>query len=1109
MNEANSSNEMTKATGKRYWRGLEEYAESPEFHSWLEREFPAGANEFWGGDTSRRSFLKLMGASMALAGLGLSGCRRPEAHIVPFTETPEWMVPGKTVRYATAYPGRRGALPLLVSSYEGRPIKIDGNHLYKPTTGGTTGFAQASILDLYDPHRSKIWKKDGKKVSAEDRNQMWDELKGALDKQGGKGVAFLVDKVMSPTRDRLRDQLLQLYPQLTWTEYDPLLGRDEEKAKSLAFGENIEILPHYDKADLVYSLDCDFLGTDEGGVSAVKAFSKKRKVRKPTDKMSRLYVAENRFTMTGGVADHRLCLQRSHIPGLVVEIAKVCVKEGKTSPALESAIASSKAKLPDHIDKKWVEESAKDLVAHAGKSIVNIGSTHAAPVQLLVYSLNEALGNLGKTMTVRFAPEKQEHTQFASIAEMAKQVDSGAVETVVILGGNPVYDLPKVGAYKELWKKVKKIVRWGLFDDETSAIAHWQIPAAHYLESWGDTLSLDGTYLSIQPLILPLYGGISQIEFLSKLMGVVELPMELVKETFRNRLSSEPADEYDFKALWERFVHGGFLEEQTPKKVIPSLRMGRVAKYLSRNGIQPGVDKDELELVFVPSYSMDDGRYIDNAWMQEAADPITKLTWDNAILINPKTADELGLESKMVRGIQTSDIVRVKVGDKVVEGPILKNPGHARNSITVSFGYGRTSTGFVGEDCGYDAYKLLDYDFHGFASEGVSIEKVDKKEQKLAVTQEHHSMEGRAIVREAPLDYYKKYPDFTSYLGVEGHSPVPIESFYEPPPLTDEHQWAMVIDLTSCTGCNACIVACQSENNIPVVGRDQVMKGREMHWVRVDRYFSGSDEDAHAMLNQPVSCMHCENAPCETVCPVNATVHSEDGLNVMVYNRCIGTRYCANNCPYKVRRFNYFDYNQRELDKIYNPPFSEVWGAPSPKGSPETVKMSKNPNVTVRMRGVMEKCTYCVQRLQEAKINAKVKARDSKNTRIKRDSVLVACQQACPADCIVFGDKSDPGSAVSQHIKLDHNYSVLGYLNVKPRTTYLARLRNPNPRMPDAHLVADEFQYELEKHEKHKKAKKKKYGKSHDKGHGSDDEHAYGNSHKKDEKHSIKAGEYH
>jgi molybdopterin-containing oxidoreductase family iron-sulfur binding subunit len=617
------------------------------------------------------------------------------------------------------------------------------------------------------------------------------------------------------------------------------------------------------------------------------------------------------------------------------------------------------------------------------------------------------------------------------------------VKTLFILGGNPVYNAPADLNWAQLQSQVENVVRLGFHEDETSELSTWHVPLAHYLESWGDGRAADGSYTAVQPMILPLYGSWSEIDLLAVLAGRPKpTGPELVQETFRETL--KPAD---FVAAWTKFLHDGFQAESatTPE---PLSLDGAAATASTREGLkaQP-FNENTFEVVLVGDVKVDDGRYANNGWLQELPDPITKLTWDNAAQISPASAKKLG--------VKTGDVVTISANGRTLEIAVLVAPGHADNSLTIQLGYGRKFAGRIGGNgVGTNAY-LLRTTAHPYFITGAEVKKAGRR-YPLAVTQEHGSMEGRGadLVREATLEDYKKEPDYVKRIGIDSHSKfdankqVISTSLYSNPPLDDIHQWGMVIDLSTCTGCSACMVACQAENNIPIVGKEQVINGREMHWIRTDRYFASDTqgEDEPEMVSQPMLCQHCENAPCETVCPVNATVHSEDGLNVMAYNRCIGTRYCANNCPFKVRRFNFFDYNQRKIQDggLYD------WNLISEKGMPDTLKMQKNPNVTVRMRGVMEKCTFCVQRIQEAKIAAKVHARDSGNVQIPADSFKVACQQACPNDAIVFGDIANKESRVSQLRLAERGYRLLEYLNVDTRMWYLARIRNPNPKMPDA-----------------------------------------------------------
>jgi molybdopterin-containing oxidoreductase family iron-sulfur binding subunit len=1028
--------------GKNYWRSLGELAETPDFQAWLEREFPQGAaewNESGENGFSRRNFLRLMGASMALAGLGLSGCRRPEAHLVPFTKTPEWLVPGRYLHYSTAMPRRGGAMPLQVKTYNGRPIKIEGNPLHACSLGKTDSFAQASILDLYDPDRSRSFLKEGKPVDRETFDKALEQLRQSWAGGEERKLAFLVDETCCPTRERFRSEV---FPDAIWCIYEPLLSGHSAEAASLAFGGGVKVLPRYDKAEVIFSVDCDFLECSEGSLKSIRDFTNGRRVHKPSDKMNRLYMVESHYTVTGGTADHRLRVPASHTGAFVLALAKELVRSGVESGLAELVNAiDNNPETVLGIDENWIREAARDLIEHRRRCLVVVGDRQPTSVHILGLAINEALGNLDNTLSVI---EKKQEPGW-SITELADAIESGSVSTLVIVGGNPVYNAPADIDWKKLLKKVSTVIRLGQHEDETSALSQWHVPQAHYLESWSDALAEDGSYLALQPMILPLHGGLSDLELMARLGGVpFNDSRELVQETFRN-VAKKRWNAFEFEEQWKKFLHDGFLANSAAKEKRVSFDvMKRCMDFLKRNPVKAEpLEKNRLELVFMADRKVDDGRYINNAWMQEFPDPITKITWENAALMSPATAKKLGIVNETVKGVMMVDKVRISWAGRFLEVPVLIAPGSCDYSVALPLGYGQEKTGKIGEGSGFNAYALRVSEATYFAV-GASIKKTGNKHD-LALTQEHNVMEGRALVREAPLEYFNKDPKFTDKMGIDAHAPLG-PSFYQVPPMNAPHQWAMSIDLTTCTGCNACVVACQSENNIPVVGKEQVQRGREMHWIRIDRYFSGEDEVDPQMMMQPITCMHCENAPCETVCPVNATVHSEEGLNVMAYNRCIGTRYCANNCPYKVRRFNFFDFNQRPIDELYKGPLA-------PKGTPELLKMSKNPNVTVRMRGVMEKCTFCVQRLEMAKIDWKVKNSPSPDVTIPANSVQTACQQACPTDAIVFGNLNNEESRVAALKKLDHDYGLLEYLNVKPRVSYLGRIRNPNMRMPGAEKI--------------------------------------------------------
>ncbi len=1034
-------------TGKQYWRSVGQLQNTLEFQGWLEREFPQGAAEFKGGDVSRRNFLQLMGASMALAGLSFAGCRRPEKHLIPFTHGVEWSIPGKALFFTTSMPTRRGYAPLVATTYDGRPTKMEGNPLHPASKGATDVWAQTSILDLYDPDRSRFFKMGGATKTAQDFEKALDELiAGAGD---GTGLAFLLERNPSPTRERLRGEIAKKFPKAMWAVYEPLGDDAAVEAAKAAFGEGIEAVPQIEKADVILALDADFLGLD-GTIADQRAFAMRRKAD-GDNKMNRLYAVDNRFTVTSGMADHRLRIPASKIGAVAIELAAEIAAISKDESLRRLVDGAPKTVTQTSGD--WIKITAEDLVANRGKSLVLAGSRQPAGVQALVFAINAALDNLGKTLIGRKSAAKPA----ATIAEVARGLGDKTISSIIIVGGNPVFNAPADLDFAAKLKNAANVVRVGFYEDETSEHAKWQAPLAHYLESWGDGYGTDGSHVSVQPMILPLYGGWSELDVLAKFAGLKKPDgPELVQETFKQRVQPN-----DFVAVWAKFLHDGFLTGEAPKTESLALSTEAVGKLVAQIAT-PAPEGDTYEVVLVGDSKVDDGRYANNGWLQELPDPISKLTWDNAALISPATAKKLGIdtEGSFFKQPFEFDRITISVDNKSLDLPALVVPGHAENSITISLGYGRTKAGRVGTvgktseafvtdgemtSGGFNAYPLRTTAAPYFLTGAKA--KLSGTRYKLGVTQEHGTLEGRGpdLTREATLDEFKAEPDFAKKMGMDGHNP-PTASLYSHPPLNDIHQWAMTVDLNTCIGCSACMVACQSENNIPIVGKRQVLEGREMHWIRTDRYFATMDEhdEEPEMVSQPMMCQQCENAPCETVCPVNATVHSEDGLNVMAYNRCIGTRYCANNCPFKVRRFNFFDYNQRKIAKLRD------WNLTSEKGTEDSIKMSKNPNVTVRMRGVMEKCTFCVQRIQEAKIAAKVAIRDAGEARIPADAFTTACAQVCPTGAIVFGDKNHKESRVAKLIEDERGYRLLTYLNIEQRVWYLARIRNPNPRMPGA-----------------------------------------------------------
>ncbi len=1043
-------------TGRRHWRSLEELADTKEFKEWLHREFPSGASEMAEGQ-SRRHFLQIMSASFALAGIATlgAGCRRPVENLEPFGKQPSDYVFGASQYFATAMPLRCGAQPLVVKSYEGRPIKIEGNNLFPGGIGATDRYAQASILDLYDPDRARFYRKQGQKISKDEALSSLSALSSRFAGNQGQGLAFVMEQTASPSRDRLQAILASRYPQAEWYAADAIHSVIHQEAASKAFGQPVRPEFHFEKARVILSLDADFLGGEDDSVNHIRRFTSGRK---PGETMNRLYVVESLFTLTGAAADHRLRLGASQVLGVASQI-------------LDQINGKGTASTP------WVAECARDLAANPGAALVMAGQGQPLAVHLLANAINSALGAVGNTLLLVSAPAPSVHLK------SFRDLKPSAVDTLVIVGANPAYHFN--------WtQKPQNVVRLGFYEDETSELSDLHIPSAHYLESWGDALASNGCKLAIQPLIQPLFDGMTELEFLARIAGeTVTNPYSIVMSTF--------GDDGD---SWKQFLFNGFVADAAPMPGNLSLALGvdELQSLAAGGGTQvPSADK--LEVVFYRDAKLDDGRFANNGWMQELPDPITKMTWDNAVLMSRKTARALGVEN--------GDLVEISLNGSAVTGPVWTQPGMADFSLGLALGYGRSRAGRVGSGVGFNAFTL----FRGrYVESGATIRKTGSS-YVLACTQDHWSMEGRPAVREANLDEFSRNPQFASedFHGVE---PPIVQSLY-PNPLDEAkktalQQWGMAVDLNACVGCGTCVVACQSENNIPIVGKDQVKRGREMHWMRIDRYYTSDPGRKHnpslfdfnadenqsdpnqqfaewiddvQAVNQPMLCQQCESAPCESVCPVNATVHDEEGLNVMAYNRCIGTRYCSNNCPYKVRHFNFLDYNKRPLSELKGPMYSTTlthktngeWDLLRWLKDPDIgmrteaewdlIKLSKNPDVTVRMRGVMEKCTYCTQRIEQAKIAQKSKAGGSGNVRLtEADGTIpkTACQQVCPAGAIVFGDVSDPESTVSRQKLSPLNYSVLGDLLTKPRTTYLARVRNPNPAMPDYHAPYSTEEYE-------------------------------------------------
>jgi molybdopterin-containing oxidoreductase family iron-sulfur binding subunit len=1005
------------------WTSLEDLeaqlSKDPELQARVEaklaQEFPDGASEFT-DPVSRRSFLQLMSAGIALA--TLEGCRRPVDKILPYTRAPENVNVGAAQHYATVMDRHGDALGLLVESHEGRPTKIEGNPDHPVSRGRADLLAQASVLDLYDPDRSRQPAQiEGARGAGEPRwvNKTYAEFDHAFaalmeshQGNGGAGLRVLAQPTTSPTFVRLRERVLARFPQARFHTWSAVGASNAREGARLAFGQPVNTVHAFERARVILALDADFLQTEPGMVRNTRGFAESRRMRAATDEMNRLYVVEPTMTTTGTNADHRLRLPARDIERYLLALAaRLSANHGVALPELNSVLGN--AQPPAGVPAHWIDVVAADLARARGTSVIIVGSGQPATVHALAHVLNAALGNVGTTVTYYPAVDPAEGDHAGDLRALAQAIEAGQVETLVILGGNPAYDAPGDLGLAAKLARVRNVVHVSSHRDETSALANWHVPLAHYLETWGDHRALDGTLGIQQPLIAPLYSGRSEIEILAAMVG--EGPRagyDLVRETMR------PMAAAGFERTWRRALHMGFVDgNAAPAAVTP--RGADVATQLAAR--QPGaaIGQNNLEVVFLTDAKMYDGRHANNAWLAELPDPVTRITWDNAAYFSPATARALGVAS--------GDVVRISKGDRSIEIVAWILPGQADWSIGLPLGWGRARAGRVGTARGFDVNPLRSIESLRFL-DGVQVAKVGRR-YPISQTQEHHRMEGRPVALQATLAEYRAQPHFGEFRSITPRTlPLWREVEY------NGHKWGMVIDLNACTGCNACAIACQAENNVPVVGKAEVARGREMHWLRVDRYFIGNESDPGAVY-QPLMCVQCEEAPCENVCPVNATAHSPEGLNDMAYNRCIGTRYCSNNCPYKVRRFNYLNWHN---DGVWQPQDPDV---------PETVRMQHNPNVTVRFRGVMEKCTYCVQRIQSGKIVAKREDRH-----LRDGEINTACAQTCPADAIVFGDLNDRNSRVAQLARTDRRYKLLGELGTQPRTTYLADIRNPNPEMP-------------------------------------------------------------
>ena len=1028
------------------WRSLEEQADSPRFRETAGKEFVGYRPGQMIDSPTRRSVIKLMGASVALAGGALAGCRRwPEKEVAPHTSRPEGRVPGTTEKYATVFELNGVAQGLLVSCIDGRPIKVEGNPGHPESRGAATTLAQASILDLYDPARATAVTRPKEKQSG----SSWKEFEaaiGAIDL--GDGFAILSEATSSPTQWRI---LAAMNPKPAFVgAWSPINHDNEREGTKIAFGKAMRPQLHLDKADVIVSLDADILGgTHPASLKHAKDFANARRGM-DSGKMNRLYVAESTLSITGTNADRRLAIQSSRI-GLIVSALSDFFGVTKTGHAGLMAQEQS-----------FVSDMINDLNASGesvGRTLICTGPSQPPAVHATVALLNEKLANSGQTVTYTDAGDAPSCVD--SLKQLVESMNAGKIKTLLIIGGNPAYDAPADLKFAEALTKVSTTIHLSTHTNETSAACDWHLPRSHYMEHWGDARAWDGTVSVTQPLILPLYDTRSPIELLATLGGVRATGYNLVRQTFGSWIGADA-----FERGWRKVLRDGFMEGSAAPAQSPNP---------SRDGDPVSLTTaPEWELTFTSDYSVFDGRFSHHGWMQELPDPITKIVWDNAAMVSLADAAKLG--------VKHGDMIRLQVGAATLDLPVYQLPGQANGSIAVSLGYGRTRSGYIADGVGFDAYTVRRSD----AMHAAAIETPKKlnRTAKLVTTQDHYAIDqigmterqqrvDRWLLRTAPVDYYAHNPTFAQQMEI--HTPmranetgriVPLQIFDEPAgiQLQNVHRWGMAIDLASCIGCNACVVACQAENNIPIVGKEEVSRNREMHWIRIDRYFTAAkdgkriDRPGEAnlaeegvtfqALHQPLTCHHCETAPCEQVCPVAATVHDSEGLNVMIYNRCVGTRYCSNNCPYKVRRFNYFDWQSKP---VKGAPWTGTYiGFPDQQQEekvPPVRRMGFNPQVTVRMRGVMEKCTFCTQRIKAATIPALSDFRAGKrpSPRVEDGAITPACAQTCPTDAIVFGDLADPNSRVAKLAAHQRAYTMLNEVNTRPRTSYLARITNPGP----------------------------------------------------------------
>ncbi|MFZ4572796.1 MAG: TAT-variant-translocated molybdopterin oxidoreductase [Phycisphaerales bacterium] len=1136
---------LQKACGVPVWRSVEELADTAEFRDFLEREFPAGASELeragWdeggsGGGESRRHFLKMMGASLALAGAAtVPGCRRPEQKILPFgTHQAEEVIAGETMYYATSMPRPDGgAEGLLVQSVDGRPIKVEGNPLHPTNNGKCSSWALASVLGLYDPDRLKfpVYRNPvrGHVEATWDDFRSWHKKEFAkFEAAKGKGLALVIGKASSPLRETMVGAFKGHFPEARVVWYNAADDAAAVEGSRLAFGSPMRELLNFSKETaIVVSLDRDFLHKDAGELPNARGFAATRRVLNANDPMSRLYSIESTLTTTGGQADHRMALPPSQITAFAVEFAAyVLTKLGDNQAAVAGRAAGALAGSSlDPTVRRWMEACAEDVLdtVNRGKSLIVAGPSQPAAVHALAHAMNAALGNIGKSVSYAPMTEAEAYDSARGITELGAAMTAGQVSAVIVMDANPVFDAPADSGFAKAYERATSVCL-SVGQSETAAASTWMLNGSHYLEAWGDARALDGTISPAQPLIAPLYGqSMSEVELLAMLVGMEAegakgKPAEGHELVRRSWMRATKAEGDAFDKSWKRALHDGVLVGSGKAGQTPKAAYDTIASAVSGLKLTPAPSTDAPEVVFRLGH-VHDGRFAQAAWLHELPEVGTRTVWDNPALLSPATARGLGLsplgyserEPSMIytKGTYpTARMAEFTVDGRTVTAAVWICPGMPDNTVALTLGYGREVSGRVADGVGFN-FNPLRTSVAQWGGVRAERPKVASGTYMIASTQNHWTMEGRtAIVRAIDLPRWQKFADKIGHggstfygkaadlklgelLGDLSHTP-PNQSIYDNPynksagePVAGSEfktgqQWGMTIDQSSCTGCGACTIACQAENNIPVVGKKETAKGREMTWIRVDRYFGGANLDhPEHVYHQPVACVHCENAPCETVCPVNATVHGPEGINYMVYNRCIGTRYCANNCPYKVRRYNFFEYGKHTFNGDYvgkellNEIVPETGGV---NGSnrhnkinvnlipprlreklAEIERMGKNPNVSVRMRGVMEKCSYCVQRINAARIECKLadlRGADGKHT-VPEGFFQTACQQACPSDAIVFGDILKTDSRVSEMRSNARSYMLLGYLNTRPRTTHMVRVMNPNKALVSAERKAE------------------------------------------------------